>query len=410
MTDMARPTEPIHDPAGAADAASSGPPRDPRVGTKLGKYQILGVLGKGGMGVVYEAEDPIIGRRVAVKLLPPAMAADPTALRRFLSEAKAAGKLNHPNAVRVFDVDQDGGHYYLVMELVPGGSVGERLRGHGPYAWREATRIIADICRALTAAHGAGLIHRDIKPVNILRTGDGAVKLADFGLAKNAAGGDSSSGGGNSSGMVGTPAYMSPEQCQADPLDGRSDLYSLGMTYYTLLTGRPPYEGGAAQVMMAQCSRPTPDPRQYRADIPAGVIAVLERATAKNREDRFPNAGAMLVALEAVLAEADRPAPAEELAKAQARIRITSTQTMRTLAPPPPGHGSGSVGRGVAASGGAATFKVRSWQVFAATFAVVGLIIGLVLFLKARREPPGPAPKTPPKSGIKRPADDPGAG
>ena len=192
---------------GASASAPSVPARaaktDPLIGGKLGKYQVLRVLGRGGMGVVYEAEDPLIQRRVAVKVLPESVSQDPEALARFLSEARAAGKVNHQNTVTLHEVGEQDGAYYLVMELVPGGSAQEFLNRNGPMHWTEAAKVMIDACRGLVAAHAAGLIHRDIKPANIMRAADGTVKLADFGLAKAAERtGQSITGAGM---VVGTP-------------------------------------------------------------------------------------------------------------------------------------------------------------------------------------------------------------
>jgi serine/threonine protein kinase len=223
---------------------------DPWVGQRLGKYEITGKLGQGGMGVVYEGQDTLLKRPVAVKLLPEAVAANPEALKRFLHEAQAAARLNHPNVVAIHEADQWQGTVYLVLELVRGESAEQALQTRGPLPWREATRILADVCRGLAAAHAAGLVHRDIKPGNILLAADGAVKLADFGLAKPVDhNGPALTGPGLA---IGTPHFMSPEQCRSAPLDPRSDLYSLGATYYALLFDR--HRPGQA---LGSRSRPT---------------------------------------------------------------------------------------------------------------------------------------------------------
>jgi serine/threonine protein kinase len=285
------------------------PVPDSRVGSQVGKYLLLGRLGQGGMGVVYEALDTLLQRRVALKLLPESVSADPTRLRRFLREARAAARLSHPNVVAVHEVDPCGGTLFLVMELLRGGSVQDLLRARGPLPWREATRLTADACRGLAAAHAAGLIHRDIKPANLLLSEDGVVKLADFGLARaGAAAGTSLTGTGD---IVGTPLFMSPEQCQAQPLDPRTDIYSLGATYFTLLVGRPPYAADVPlEVMYAHCAGPTPDPCSGRPDLPESCAAVVRRALAKRRDRRYPTAAALLADLEALLARPDAgPAP-----------------------------------------------------------------------------------------------------
>ncbi len=273
----------------------------------LGKYRIVRRLGQGGMGTVYEAEHPLLLRRVALKVLP---AAEPAAVRLFLREARLACQLLHPNIVTVHDVDQCDGTYYLVMELVEGGSLAQALARQGAFPWREATRLVLDACRGLVAAHAAGLIHRDIKPGNILLTRDGTAKLADFGLARpGARGGTVLTQFGT---VVGTPLYMSPEQCRGDRLDVRSDLYSLGATYHALLTGRAPFEGaGGWDVLFAPCAGDAPDPRTHVPDLPEGCAALLRRTLARRRDQRLASAEALLASLEGLLSAFPPPLPAE---------------------------------------------------------------------------------------------------
>lgn len=272
---------------------------DPRVGTRLGKYQIFSRIGAGGMGHVYLAEDTVLKRPVALKLLPPAVANDENAVRRLLLEAQAAARLVHPNVVCVYEADYRDETCFIAMEFVRGKSAGAVLHERGPYAWAEATQIVAGACRGLQAAHAVGLIHRDIKPSNIMCGADGSVKLADFGLAKAIDQSTPSLTAPNH--VVGTADFMSPEQCRAERLDERSDIYSLGATYFTLLTGRPPYKAETPmQVMFAHCSNPVPDPRVLKPDIPEGCAAIVRRAMAKERFDRYPNVTALLEALAAV--------------------------------------------------------------------------------------------------------------
>jgi serine/threonine protein kinase len=282
------------------------PDNDTRAGTSLGKYRILRLLGSGGMGVVYEAEDSVLHRRVALKLLHSTAASDPRTAARFLREARSAARLNHPNVVIVHEADRFDGVYYLVMELVEGGSLEDALRARGALDWREATRALADACRGLIAAHAAGLVHRDLKPSNLL-CASGGVKLADFGLART----EQRSGAASSTdprSIAGTPQYMSPEQCRAETLDARTDVYSLGATYFALLTGRPPFPGdNAMQLMFAHCSRPVPDPRTDNPGIPAGCTPVVQRAMAKYPAQRYGSAVEMLTALEAILAAKQEP-------------------------------------------------------------------------------------------------------
>jgi ABC-type branched-subunit amino acid transport system substrate-binding protein/tRNA A-37 threonylcarbamoyl transferase component Bud32 len=271
------------------------------VGKALGKYQVTGVLGAGGMGVVLKARDPLIERDVAVKVLAEHLAANASALARFLAEAKSAGKINHPNVVAIYEICPQEAMTYLVLEYVPGGSLEDLLGGGRTLPVAEATRALIDACKGVGAAHAVGLVHRDIKPANFMRGADGTIKVADFGLAKPADGsGREFTQAGT---VVGTPLYMSPEQCEARPLDHRSDIYSLGATYYTLLTGKRPYDDTATvpQLMYAHCHHPAPDPRAVDPALPPACARVVGRAMAKAPADRYQSTAEMLADLQAVL-------------------------------------------------------------------------------------------------------------
>lgn len=285
---------------GSGDQAS--PSGHHWIGRTIGKYQILDVLGVGGMGVVLKGFDTAIERPVAIKVLPAELSNDKTSLTRFLAEAKSAGKLNHPNAVTVYEIAQEEDAYYLVMELVSGGSTWDFLQKNKLYPAREATRITIESCRGLAAAHDAGLVHRDIKPANLLVTADGTVKVSDFGLAKRTR--SESLAVTREGQVVGTPYYMSPEQCEARPIDTRSDVYSLGATFYSLLTGKCPYEesGSVVQVMYAHCNSPPPDPRKSQPDVPVACSEIIAKAMAIVPEDRYQTMDEMRVDLDVVLA------------------------------------------------------------------------------------------------------------
>jgi ABC-type branched-subunit amino acid transport system substrate-binding protein len=271
-------------------------------GKSLGKHQVISVLGRGAMGVVLKARDTLIEREVAIKVLPDELAADARALGRFVAEAKSAGKINHSNVVAIYDICQQEAMTYLVLEYVPGRSLEDRLLERGALPVAEATQALIDACKGVGAAHAAGLIHRDIKPANFMCAADGSIKVADFGLAKSA--------GANSreftqTGMViGTPFYMSPEQCEARSLDQRSDIYALGATYYTLLTGKNPYHDldSIPQVMYAHCHGPLPDPRSVNPALPAACSRIIALAMAKSPADRYQSTAEMLADLQAVLA------------------------------------------------------------------------------------------------------------
>ena len=270
------------------------------LGSTLGKYRIDAVLGRGGGGEVYAAEDTQIKRRVAIKMLPPGVADDPALLARFRAEARSAGRLNHPHVVTIYEILEVDGYHAIVMELLTGGSMQEYLTRKGSPGWRVSTKLAGEACKALIAAHEAGLIHRDIKPANLLLTKDGHVKVADFGLAKIEAA--DASMHTQAGAILGTPAFMSPEQCRGDKIDHRTDIYSLGCTYFAMLTGKPPFEAASSmQVMFSHCSAPIPNPCELNADTPQACAEVLNKALAKDPNQRYPNARAMFKDLQAIL-------------------------------------------------------------------------------------------------------------
>ena len=285
---------------GSAGEFRSGSRTDSRIGTVLGRLKIASLLGRGGMGTVYEAQDPILGRKVAIKLLSESKAEDPEAQARFLREARAVARLSHPNVVAIYEINDTPPDRYLVLEYVDGGSLADALKD-GPISWREATREIEQACRGLTVAHKAKLIHRDLKPANLLRSTHGIVKLTDFGLVKETGlkGVDLT----QDNKTLGTPSFMSPEQCHAQPLDVRSEIYSLGATYYALLTGVAPYDdqGSSTGVMMGHCYKPTPDPRARNPELPAEVSHIVLKAMAKRPEERYQTAEEMRCDIQKVL-------------------------------------------------------------------------------------------------------------
>ncbi|MBY0230846.1 MAG: serine/threonine protein kinase, partial [Gemmataceae bacterium] len=242
-TDDQRTAQPPHRPTQQAEPM------------RLGRYRILRRLGQGAMGVVVEAEDETLGRRAALKLLPTALASEAEWRERFHREARAAVRIHHPNVVTVFDAGEDAGQYFLALELVPGGSLQDRL-AQGPLPWREAVLLLIGACKGLAAIHAAGIIHRDLKPGNILLGTDGTAKIADFGLARLRADDTARTSPGK---IMGTPAYMSPEQCRSQRPDERSDVYALGATLHALIAGKPPCAGTPMEVMFAHCSRTPPD-------------------------------------------------------------------------------------------------------------------------------------------------------
>jgi serine/threonine protein kinase len=299
--------------------STNGPDREETVtdvslqsGDKLGKYEIRKKLGEGGMGAVYLAFDPMIEREVAIKVLPPRVASQPKALDRFLTEARATGKLNHPNVIAIYDIAQEEGVYYIVMELVRGGSAAELIDSGDRIDWQRACQIAADASEGLAAAHAAGLVHRDIKPENLMLTDDGVVKVVDFGLAKVVDVTDRAQLGLTRAGQIlGTPHYMSPEQFQGQAVDARSDVYGLGATLYHLLTGRPPFADATNVVTLltAHMQKSPPDPAEADKAIPAAFGDIVRKAMAKDPEQRYRDAAGLAAALQEVLSSAEGSVP-----------------------------------------------------------------------------------------------------
>ena len=284
-----------------------------------GRYRLRHPIAKGGMAEVWEAGDDVLGRSVAVKVLLPELAADPTFVERFRREAIAAARLAHPNVVATFDTGVDGDLAFIVMELVDGRSLSDVLVERGPLPAHEATTIAAQVAAALHYAHEAGIVHRDVKPANILMCPDGRVKVADFGIAKAALDGAFSGSATESAhdwdltgtGMVvGTAKYLSPEQFEGKPVDRRSDVYALGVVLYEMLCGRPPFSGGSDMAIGIQhVDRKPLSPRQVRAGIPRPLEAVVLRAMAKSPADRYPTAAALQSALLSVDLRSDDAVP-----------------------------------------------------------------------------------------------------
>lgn len=264
----------------------------------IGRYQIKYELRRGGMATVYRAYDPRFGRDVAIKVLPPEFLHDPTFRARFEREAHIIAALEHPGIVPVYDFSEEAGQPYLVMRFMVGGSLADRI-AQGALGLLEVARILAAIAPALDMAHARGVIHRDLKPGNILLDEDNNPYIADFGIAKLAEG----SAAFTSTGIVGTPTYMSPEQARGNvALDGRSDVYALGAMLYELLAGQPPYKADTPlSLAMAHVLNPVPHVREAVPDLPAEVDRVVSRAMAKEREQRYATAGALAGALTAAV-------------------------------------------------------------------------------------------------------------
>jgi pimeloyl-ACP methyl ester carboxylesterase len=261
---------------------------------QIGRFLVGRSLGAGGMGSVFLAEDRDLGRTVALKVL---HRSDADSYRRFRREAMAVAQLSHPAVVQVHELGLDASVPYLVMEYVPGGTAADL--GDAPLPWRRATRLVASAARGLGAAHAVGIVHRDVKPANLLlaeRGGDSA-KIADFGIAK-LAGGEALTREGI---VVGTLGYLAPEQARGELVDARADVWALGATWFRLLTGRRLFDGTVAEILAATMTTPIPDPRTYAPDIPAEVAALVQQMCALDRVARPVDGQAAAHALEALV-------------------------------------------------------------------------------------------------------------
>jgi serine/threonine-protein kinase len=264
----------------------------------LGPYQIVGKLGRGGMGTVFEAVHRETGEPAALKLLSPALAQEEGFRSRFEAEIETLRKLNHPNIVRLFGFGEQDGQLYYAMELVDGNSLEEELRRGQRFEWQEVTRIGIEICRALRHAHDRGIIHRDIKPGNLLMVSNGRVKLSDFGIAR-LFGNTRLTSPGN---VLGTAEYMAPEQAEGGAMDGRADLYSLGTLMYALLAGRPVFRGKSLPEMLHMQRFEQPEPlRKYAPEAPEELEQIVAQLLEKDPNRRVPNANVLGRRLEAIL-------------------------------------------------------------------------------------------------------------
>ncbi|MFB3829550.1 MAG: protein kinase [Bryobacteraceae bacterium] len=278
-------------------------------GRQLAHYEVLEKLGEGGMGVVYKARDSHLGRLVAIKVLPPEMVSNPGRKARFVQEAKTASALNHPNIVTIYDISSEGGHDFIVMEYVPGKTLDQLIPRKG-MRWNEALKIAVQMADALACAHGAGIIHRDLKPANVIVTEKGQVKVLDFGLAKLVEHGSSDedttatvSVKTEEGAIVGTAAYMSPEQAEGKAVDARSDIFSFGAVLYEMVTGRPAFSGDSKMSTLAAIINQEPAP--LGAEVPYDLARLIARCLRKDSERRTRHMEDARLALEDLKEESE---------------------------------------------------------------------------------------------------------
>jgi eukaryotic-like serine/threonine-protein kinase len=261
-----------------------------------GRYLVESELGRGGMATVFKGTDTVLGRPVAVKVLSPQYSGDANFVTRFRREAQAAASLNHPNLVSVYDTGTDDGVHFIVMEYVEAKTLADYLAGGGRIMPERSIEIAEAVCDALSVAHAHGIIHRDIKPANVMITSKGDVKVTDFGIARVITGADTLA---QTAAVLGTASYLSPEQAQSQPVDQRSDIYSLGVALYEMVTGRPPFSGDSPVMVASKhvLEQPTP-PSKLNPDVSTELEAVIMKAMAKNPDNRYQDAEEMKADLE----------------------------------------------------------------------------------------------------------------
>ncbi|MBO0882217.1 MAG: serine/threonine protein kinase, partial [Mycobacterium sp.] len=301
-------------------------------GVVFGRYQLIELIGEGGMGKVYKAHDTVMGRDVAVKVLPRELAANPGYEQRFRREASVAARLTEPHIIPIFEAGEIDGQLYLVMPVISGVDVHTVLHREGPMSPQRAVQVVEQLAAALNAAHQHGLVHRDVKPSNALLTGDDFVYLIDFGIAH-----DTAATRLTSTGMtVGTMAYMAPERFTAGTADARADVYSLTCVLYECLTGSAPYPGKSIEQQIAgHLSADPPKPSAQRPDLAVGFDEVIAVGMAKNPDQRYQTARELAAAARAALGAASAPVPDPHSGPTLLANRIGSAGGGDALSPPP---------------------------------------------------------------------------
>ena len=318
------PPIPRATPAAAEDrhhlAGLLAPPQQPDEMGRLGPYRVLKVLGRGGMGVVFLAEDAELKRPVALKAMLPSLAEEASHRQRFLREAQAAAAVEHDHIIAIHHVGQDRGVPFLAMPLLKGESLEDRLKREGKLPPAEIVRIGREIAEGLAAAHAKGLVHRDIKPANIWLEGErGRVKILDFGLARVLEDGPALTRPGT---VLGTPAYMAPEQVNAERVDHRADLFSLGCVLYRLSTGKPAFRGtDPLATLTAVITQQPPPPRELNPELPPALADLIVRLLAKDPAGRPPSAQAVAEALQDIAGERTEALPALRGARRRVPLR-----------------------------------------------------------------------------------------
>ena len=310
-------------------------PKDWLGETVGGRYKIEELLGQGGMSAVYKATDPNLRRVVAVKMIHAHLSDNPEFVRRFEEEAAAVAQLRHPNIVQVYDYNDQNNVYFMVLEFVPGETLQARLRRLSEAGRRiplpEAVKYTAQVCDALDYAHERNIVHRDVKPANVMLNVQGEAILTDFGIAKILGGQQHTATGA----VIGTALYMSPEQIRGERLDERTDIYSLGVVLFEMVDGAPPFEADSAMsLLMMHLNDPVPDLRNYRQDVPDELVRIIEKALAKDRNRRYQKASEMATDLRRVLRVLEgQPGNASELMAGPRASVVQPVNQMSQVAP-----------------------------------------------------------------------------
>jgi serine/threonine-protein kinase len=371
----------------AVDSGTRSIPAPRWLGKRVGRFKLIALLGQGAMGRVFRAEDTLMGRHVALKVLPKSLKKGAIKLPAdmLINEARAAAAIEHPNAVQIYEVNQAGDVCYVAMELLEGGSLRELVRAAGPMDITRACVLCAEAAEALAAAHAAGVVHRDIKPANLMLSRQGRCKVVDFGLARLESPGD----WGLAAESVGTPQFIAPEILSGTPASAQSDIYSLGGTLWYLLTGKAPYQGkDSRDLLRMHMDSPVPDLRSVRPEAPSGLAEAIKTALAKRPADRF----ATMEQLARVLRVHSIPLPGAAEAPPQPPAALAAATSGRSRRPATP---LDPASRAAAAAQRAdqpvdlrPAAKGISWMVFAgAGLALVVIVVVCVILLH-------PSPKT----------------
>ncbi len=362
------------------------------------RFQIADKLGEGGMGAVYRARQLSVDRQVALKVVSPRLAGDRATVKRFLREARLASRIENPHSITVLDFGQTGdGLLYLVMELVRGRGLDEVLRSDGPMAPARVATIGAQICEALAAAHTLEIVHRDLKPANILLMDDpfgrDRVKVLDFGLAKSLYGDEDHTTVTETGLVCGTPAYLPPEAAMSQEVDGRADLYSLGVVLYELVSGQRPFQGASAALLLAHATDPPP----RLESVPAPLWNVIERLLSKSPDDRFRSAA---TCREVLVAAGERLRGSGASHDAVAVVDPDDAPTVATRRSPPPSRSPETA----TDIGSAAIPQPRAWAARAFWLTLLAAAVAGGIWFQVRDEAPAEKPASPPAAADNQPA------